>query len=367
VTSTVTQLLADALARMPDPTGTADSEALERGLCDAFQVPNVVAVSSGTAALHTALTAVGVGPGDEVLVPAVSVVMSVVPIIYAGARPVFIDATPDGGLDLDDAAAKCGPAARAIIPVYLWGRCGDSDALVNVINFAADRGLHIVEDACQAHGSRVGGRLAGTLGNLGCFSMKDGKILWSGEGGFIVTDDATLAATCRAYRSHWTTPPTGQQPLSQVGNNYRLAEPLAAIARANLAQLDKLASLRREQCAALYLGVGDAPGLEAVPAGEGEDWNGFSPLWRIHLPDPRGFCRRLAERGVPNSVGTFRLVASDQRPMFARYTTTVCANAAKLIDTTLAVAITEHDDNARIDALAHTIIEEAHQWISDPG
>jgi perosamine synthetase len=367
VISTTAQLLADVLARMPDPTGTANSDELERCLCDWFKVPFAVAVSSGTAALHTALTSVGVGPGDEVLVPAVSVVMSVVPIIYAGARPVFIDATPDGGLDLDDAAAKCGPATRAVIPVYLWGRCGSSDALDNLMRFAADRGLRVVEDACQAHGSRAGGKLAGTFGNLGCFSMKDGKILWSGEGGFILTDDDALAATCRAYRSHWATPPAGQQPMSRLGNNYRLGEPLAAIARGNLARLDELASRRRDQCAALYARVGAVPGLEALPTGVGEAWNGFSPLWRVHLPDARGFCRRLAERGVPNSVGTFGLVACDQRPMFAPYTRTACPNAAQLIDTTLAVVVTEHDDRARIDTLARTIIEEAHQWTPDHG
>lgn len=367
MTSTAAQLLADVLARMPDPTGTADSTELERGLCEVFKVPHVVAVSSGTAALHTALTAVGIGPGDDVLVPAASVVMSVAPIVYAGARPVFVDATPAGGLDLDDAAAKCGSATQAVIPVYLWGRCGGSDALVNLMRFAADRSLRVVEDACQAHGSRVGGELAGTFGDLGCFSMKDGKILWSGEGGFIVTDDAALAATCRAYRSHWATPPAGQPPLSRLGHNYRLAEPLAAIARANLARLDELASQRRDQCAALYVGVGNTPGLEALPVGVDEDWNGFSPLWRIHLPDARGFCRRLAQRGVPNSVGTFGLVACDQRPVFARYTPALCPNAAKLIDTTLAVVVTEHDNRARIDTLARTIIEEANRWTPDRG
>lgn len=365
--SSATLLLADALDRMPDPAGASHTTALEQELCEAFGTSYAIAVNSGTAALHTALTAIGVGPGDEVLVPALTVVMSVAPILYAGARPVFVDATPDGGLDLDDAAAKCGPATRAVVPVHLWGRMGGAETQAALVRFATTHRLHIVEDASQAHASRASGRLAGTVGDLGCFSMKDGKILWSGEGGFILTADPELAATCRAYRSHWTTPPTGQPPLSRLGNNYRLAEPLAAIARANLSRLDDLVAQRRTQCATLLDALAHVPGLEAVPITEGEDWNGFSPLWRIHLPDPRGFCRRLAERGVVNSVGTFGLVACDQRPMFANLAPTPCPVSARLIDTTLAVAINARDTPARIDTLADTIAKEARRWTPDHG
>jgi perosamine synthetase len=355
--------LADLLAAMPDPAATGQSTALEQELAAAFGVCHAIAVSSGTAALHTALTAVGVGPGDEVLVPAVSVVMSVAPIVYAGARPVFVDCTSSGGIDLRDLAAKCGPRTRAVLPVYLWGRGGDPAA---VTAFARQRGLRVVEDACQAHATMSGGRPLGTFGDLGCFSLKDGKILWSGEGGYILASDDDLAATCRAYRSHWTTPPPGQAPLARLGNNYRLAEPLAVIARANLAHFDDLARQRHAQATRMLAAVAAAPGLTEVVPHAGETWNGYSPLWRVSLPDPRGFCRRLADRGVPNSVGSFGLVSCDQRPMFAPFSPAPCPTAAHLVDTTLAVVLTAHDDDARISKLAQIIAEEARRWTRDP-
>jgi perosamine synthetase len=355
--------LADLLAAMPDPAATEQSVAFEQEVAAAADVRHAIAVSSGTAALHTALVAAGVGPGDEVLVPAVSVVMSVAPVLYAGARPVFVDCTGDGGIDVGDLAAKCGPRARAVLPVYLWGRGGDP---APVTAFARDRGLRVVEDACQAHATMIGGQPLGTFGDLGCFSLKDGKILWSGEGGYILTSDDELAATCRAYRSHWTTPPPGQPPLARLGHNYRLAEPLAVIARSNLARFDDLARQRHAQATRMLAEVAGTPGLTEVAPGPGEAWNHYSPLWRISLPDPRGFCRRLANCGVPNSVGTFGLVSCDQRPMFTAHNPAPCPAAAHVVDTTLAVVLTAHDDNARISALAQTITREARRWTRDP-
>jgi len=355
--------LADLLAAMPDPAAAGQSMALERELAATLGVRHAIAVSSGTAALHTALVAAGVGPGDEVLVPAVSVVMSVAPIVYAGARPVFVDCTDSGDIDLRDLAAKCGPRTRAVLPVYLWGRGGDPAA---VTAFARQRGLRVVEDACQAHATLSGGKPLGTFGDLGCFSLKDGKILWSGEGGYILTGDDELAATCRAYRSHWTTPPPGQPPLARLGNNYRLAEPLAVIACANLARFGDLARQRHAQATRMLAAVAAAPGLTEVVARAGEAWNGYSPLWRVNLPDPRGFCRRLADCGVPNSVGSFGLVSCDQRPMFAPFSPAPCRTAAHVVDTTLGVVLTAHDDDARISRLAQIIAEEARRWTRDP-
>ena len=218
------------LPTLPDPAAGRQVAKLERELADRFDVAAAVVVSSGTAALHTALAALGIGPGDEVLVPALSVVMSAAPIVYTGARPVFVDCIPDGwDLDYADLEAKASHATRAVMPVHLWGRLTDRDRLRR---FATKRGLHIVEDACQAQGSSIGGRAAGTLGTVGCFSLKDGKIMWSSEGGYLLTNDPDLAGRSRAFRSHWQTPPPGQPPMAQLGHNYRLAEPLAVLARA---------------------------------------------------------------------------------------------------------------------------------------
>jgi perosamine synthetase len=351
-------VLTDLLGRMPDPASAAHADSLEAGLAEWSGARHAVAVSSGTAALHTALAALGIGHGDEVLVPAVSVVMSAAPITYVGARPVFVDCAPDGDIDHRDLAAKLTSATRAVLPVHLWGRAGD---LRRVAGFAASHGLYVIEDACQALGTMAGGRLAGTFGDAGCFSLKDGKILSCGEGGFLLTDDDNIAANARAFRTHWQHPPRGQAPLARLGCNYRLAEPLAAIARCNLARIDHLLRQRARQTALMTSLLAGTPGLRPA-ARTGDGWNGHAPVFRITLPRPRAFCEHLARSGIPNSVGTFGLVPASQQPAFSSYSPAACQAGARLIDGTLAVVVTARDDDDRVRAYADLIDREARQW-----
>lgn len=348
-----------ALAAMPDSAADSQVSHYEDELARHFGVVHAVAVASGTAALHCALAACGIGPGDEVLVPAVSVVMSAAPVLYAGARPVFVDSDHSGvDFSYSDLAAKVTTRTKAIIAVHLWGRAGDPERLAS---FAATRRLQVIEDACQAHGSRVGGRLVGTFGDLGCFSTKDGKLLWSGEGGFILTSDPGLAGRCRAFRTHWQTPPPGETPLTRLGCSYRLAEPLAAIARANLAHFDQLLARRQHQTELLANSLAGTPGITVLAREPG--WNGYSPLARITLSRPRSFCERLAALGVTNSVGTYHLTPCDRRPMFSDFVHASCRNAASFIESLLAVIVTEHDDDERIQRYADIITREAVAWI----
>lgn len=352
--------LEELLTRMPHPAGAEQVVALERDLAATFGTRHAVAVSSGTAALHTALRCLDIGAGDEVLVPALSVVMSVAPIVHAGARPVFVDCNPDGtDLDHDDVAAKTGPATKAILPVHLWGRTGDPERLAAT---AAALHLVVVEDACQAQGSTTGGRHAGTTGDVGCFSLKDGKIVWSGEGGYLLTDRDDVAGRARALRAHHQPPYAA--PPAEVGYNYRLAEPLAVIARSNLGRFNDLLARRRHQSQQLAALITGLPGITVLGGHAG--WNGYSFLARVDLNQPRAFCRRLADRGVPNSVGTFGLVPADRRPELARYPCAPCPNAAAVVDQTLAVVLTDHDDDARLTTYAETIIREARQWKPQP-
>jgi perosamine synthetase len=355
---TLTEDLQRLLATMPDPTAGAQVTALESELADRFGVRHAIAVSSGTAALHTALVALGIGPGDEVLVPALTVIMSVAPVIHAGARPVFVDCTADGtDFDYTDLTAKLTPAVKAVLPVHLWGRTGD---LARLRGWADEHGLHVVEDACQAQGSHTGDRPAGTGSTIGCFSMKDGKVLWCGEGGYLLTDHDRYAAAARSYRSHGLPPPPpGYRP--RVAHNYRLAEPLALIARANLARFNELLARRQQQAALLRESLAGAPGVQPASA-PGHLWNGYSFLAKVTVPQPRAFCERLADLGVPNSVGTFHLVPADRRPELASFAASPCGNAAAVLDRTLAVILTDHDDDHRIAGYAHTITREARAW-----
>ena len=351
--------LAVVLAGMPDPGGGPAVGQLEQALTEVFDVPHAIAVSSGTEALHAALSACGIGPGDEVLVPALSVVMTVAPLAHLGAVPVFVDSDSTTlDLDYDDAARKVTSRTRAILPVHLWGRMGDPAALER---FASAHGLVVIEDAAQAVGTVRRGRRAGTVGTIGCVSMKDGKILWSGEGGFALTAHRDLAEHAAAFRSHWQPAPTGQAPLSRLATNSRLAAPLAAIALANLRRLPDLVALRRAQTRYLLHALRQVPTLAALTPAADEDWNGFAPLLHINLPKARAFTEHLARQGVPNSTGSFRLVPCDTRPMFDP-PTRACRGAAQILDHTLAVLLTERATEATLDHYAAVITREATAW-----
>ncbi len=231
--------------------------------------------------------------------------MTVAAVVAAGARPVFVDAADGGcGMDLADVAAKTGPSTRAVIAVHLAGR---TDGIHDLAAYARTAGLRLVEDACQAQGTTTRGRHAGTIG---AFSLKDGKIISCGEGGYLLTGDDALADRAAAYRTHWQTPAPGDPAGSRLGANYRLAEPLAVLARHQLGRFPQALALRRRQAAALHQTVGPAPGLEPIEAAHEERPNGYSALWRLTLPEARAFAARLAQLGVPNSTGTHRLTAA---------------------------------------------------------
>ncbi|WP_030390682.1 DegT/DnrJ/EryC1/StrS family aminotransferase [Streptomyces sp. NRRL S-241] len=349
-----------SLDRMPDPAGRAEAAALEAELAAVHGVRHAIAVSSGTAALHTALVACNIGPGDEVLLPAATVIMTVSAVTAAGAHPVFVDASRDGrGMDLADVAAKTTERTRAIVPVHLAGR---TDGLLDLAAYAQSAGLHLVEDACQAQGSTTGGRVAGTVGAIGCFSLKDGKIISCGEGGYLLTDDDTFAERAAAYRMHWLTPAPGAPAASRRGMNYRLAEPLAALARHHLKGLDQAVTRRREQAHRLYDLVGEIPGLNVHAPAPGDVPNGYSALWRVDLDRPRDFSTRLAEAGVANSVGTYRLRAAHQHPACQDLSPADCPRAAQAVDRMLAVTLQQQTTEADLHRIAETIRREAETW-----
>jgi len=232
---------------------------------------------------------------------------------------------------------------------------GDPAALAS---FASEHGLAVVEDAAQAVGTTRDGQRAGTVG---CFSMKDGKILWSGEGGFLLTARREVAEYARAFRSHWLPAPPGEAPLSRLATNSRLAAPLAAIALANLRRISHLVQLRQEQTRHLLHALEQTPGLVALSPAAGEEWNGFAPLLHIDLPNPRAFAEHVAQQGVPSSTGRFRLVPCDTRPMFTS-PDRPCRGAAQILDHTLAVVLTERDTETTLDRYAAVIAREATAW-----
>lgn len=197
-------------------------------------VRHAVATNNGTTALHLALVALGVGPGDEVIVPTLTYIASANAVAYCGATPVFADSVP-GIMTIDpvDAARKVGPRTKAIIPVHLYGHPAD---MAEIGALARSHGLPIIEDAAEAHGATCNGKRTGALGDLGVFSFFGNKIITTGEGGAVVTDDAELASRLRLYRGQGMDPER-RYWFPVVGYNYRMTNIAAAI---GLAQMERV-------------------------------------------------------------------------------------------------------------------------------
>jgi perosamine synthetase len=216
-----------------------------------------VAVNSGTAALHAAMRALGVGPGDEVIVPAITFAASANAAVYEGAAPVFADVEADTLLlDPASVADRISPRTKAIVAVDYAGQPADYDALAEI---ARPRGIRIVADACHAPGAVYRGRKAGTLADISCFSFHPVKHLTTCEGGMCMTDDAGMAAHMRRFRNHGIDSDHAKRDaegtfaydMVELGYNYRLPDVQCALGLAQLQRLPGWLSARRA-VAALY-------------------------------------------------------------------------------------------------------------------
>jgi dTDP-4-amino-4,6-dideoxygalactose transaminase len=222
------------------------TEALEQAFARYTGAPHALAVTNGTAALHLACLAVGIGAGDEVVVPSLTFVATVNAIAYTGATPVFADISSLTEPWLSARAAETALSGRtkAIMTVAYGGHPGETAELVEL---ARDRGLTLLEDAAHAAGSRLDGRHLGTLGSMGAFSLFSNKNLPIGEGGLIVATDDGLAERARLLRSHGMTTLTWDRhrghastyDVVALGYNYRIDEPRAALALSRLERLDE--------------------------------------------------------------------------------------------------------------------------------
>jgi dTDP-4-amino-4,6-dideoxygalactose transaminase len=220
-------------------------QAFEEEFAAYSQAAHGIAVNTGTSALHMALLAAGVGPGDEVITVPFTFVATVSAIDYTGAKPVLVDIDPNSfTMDAAQLRAAITPRTKAIIPVHLYGQSADMDPIMAI---AEEHGLVVIEDAAQAHGAEYKGRRAGSLGHMACFSFYPGKNLGAcGEGGMVVTNNAVYARTVRMLRD-WGAEKKYQHVLK--GYNFRMEGMQGAVLRVKLRHLDAWTEGRRAAAA----------------------------------------------------------------------------------------------------------------------
>lgn len=263
------------------------------------------AVMSGSAAIHLALLALGIGPGDEVIVPDITWIGSAAPIVWVGAEPVFCDIDPATWcLSAASLEACLTSRTRAVVAVGLYGGLPDFNP---ILDLCAQHGIAVIEDAAEALGARYHGRPAGNFGVISAFSFAGNKTLTTSEGGMVVTDDELLWRRIQTLRDHGREPGAKPYFQTEIGQRYRMSDVLAALGLAQLERLDEILVDRRRIYTAYHRHLGDLPEVRlnpSLPSTENSYW-----LTTLQL-DP--------SLGIDKSALIERLSVSgiDTRPFF---------------------------------------------------
>ena len=319
----------------------------ERTFAKRHGVARALATTSCTTALELALAALGVGPGDEVVVPAFTWVATANVVRLVRATPVFADVDPATyNVRIDEVERVLGPRTRAVVPVHLFGLCVDTDEL----RAALPDGVAVIEDAACAAGAELRGRPAGGLGDIAAFSFHPRKIITTGEGGMVTTDDPALADRAERLRNHGASISEeirhhGAQPyllpdFDEVGFNFRMTDLQGAVGVAQLARLDGLLDERRRLAAWYTEQLADIEWLTTpqVPDGHLHSWQSYVTVVDEETsPAPRNeIMGRLHERGVSTRPGTHTV------PTLGAYRSTYagdCPVAERLEHTTMSIPL----------------------------
>ena len=292
--------------------------AFEREFADAVGVSHAVAVSSCTTALHLAVLAAGVGPGDEVLLPAFTFPATANAVLYAGGVPVLVDvdrATLNIAPELAERAVT--PRTKAIIGVHLFGAPCE---IVKLAEICRANDLVLIEDAACAIGTKVGERVAGSFGDIACFSLHARKVVTTGEGGMLTTSREDLAEVLRSLRTHGadrgaeTREDEGLAPPSpryvRLGYNYRLSDVQSAIGRVQLRKLEGFVRERNELARGYDEALAELPGLRLPPRAEGlvHSYQSYVTVLEPDAPlSARSTMNALAARKISTRPGTYAI------------------------------------------------------------
>ena len=275
-------------------------EKLEKNIADYLNVKNAVAVSSGTATLHIALVALGIGPGDEVIIPAFSYIATANVVELVGAKPVFVDIDINSfNIDVNQIEAAITDKTKAIMPVHEFGLACN---ITEVCKIAAKHNLFVIEDAACALGAKEKGKYVGSFGDVGSFSFHPRKAITSGEGGMLVTNDDELAEKFRVLRNHGISYKNGKMDFIDAGFNYRMTDFQAALVNSQFQRFEKILE-QRNSLAKIYLDeLKDINSIQlpSHPENKNHTWQSFHILVQS---DRDQLIVKLKEKGIGTNYG----------------------------------------------------------------
>lgn len=299
-------------------------EGFEEAVAGYAGVPYGVALSSGTAGLHLGLAALGIGDGDEVILPSFTFIAAANAVLYRRARPVFADIDPRTlNLSPDSVARAITPKTRAIIAVHTFGCPVDLDPILRI---AARHGVKVIEDACEALGAEYRGQRIGGFGDFGVFAFYPNKSITTGEGGMVITRDRQLAETIRALRNQGRRPADGWLDHSLLGYNYRISEINCALGLSQMKRIDTILARRENRAVCYRKHLETTPELifPVIETAEGRvGWFVFviRLAARFTQEDRDGILAFMASRGI----GCGRYFAPVHRqPLYAAYADRGC-------------------------------------------
>lgn len=275
--------------------------ALEKSFADIHQSPHAIALSNGTATLHLALLAAGIGKGDEVIVPAFSYIATANVVELVGATPVFVDIEiATFNIDVSKIEEKITPNTRAIIPVHEFGLACDIETVCAI---AAKHKLVVIEDAACALGATQKNKLVGSFGDFGSFSLHPRKSITSGEGGVLLTGNKKYDHTIRTLRNHGIDPNKAEMDFISPGYNYRMTDFQAALVTGQLERLSQVLKCKNE-LADIYFSTIKNPGIKLpfIPAGHNHTWQTFHVILEDDM-DQKKTIGKLKEKNIGSNYG----------------------------------------------------------------
>jgi perosamine synthetase len=322
----------------------------ERLVAEYVGVRYAVAVSSGTAALHLALLALGIGPGDEVIVPDFTFPATANVVQLVGAKPVFVDIDLDTfNLDVTQLRPAITRRTRAIMPVHLFGQPAD---LEPILHMAQQHALLVIEDAACALGAEYHGCRCGAIGHVGCFSFHPRKAITTGEGGMVVTNDGTVAEQVRRWRNHGMVAVEGHYQFACAGFNYRLTNFQGALGAAQLGRLERIISRRTELAGLYHQALAGIPGVvrPMAMAGVRHIWQSYVVLVQEGVARD-GLVRSLRAQDIETTIGTY---AVGVQPHYAR-SPRACPNSYQAYQQSLCLPLHTQMSAADVETVAESL------------